>query len=313
DAPEGATLPHPDISSHLRHALLLDENDTNQQLLHRQLEAVGIKVTACSDPSQVLDHMDDTVDLLVLAPTRDEAAALEIAQQVHEKTRQPDTILLVQNQSHAQNHTVRDAVRVLSHRRFTRHDLFGWLSAAVPPGRSSQSSEPEENGTSSGIPVFSHLSRNTQPPSTETEETPPRKMRVLAAEDNKTNRLVLGKMLKSLDIDLKFACDGLEAVEAYQEFAPDLIFMDISMPRMDGKQATAEIRKLEAQNGQRVSIVALTAHAMSGDDEEILKAGLDKYLTKPLRKQEIVGQIIASCPETAVPPLSEAPDQAAAG
>ena len=63
-------------------------------------------------------------------------------------------------------------------------------------------------------------------------------MRVLAAEDNKTNQLVFRKIVKELNIELQFAGNGLEAVEAFKTFRPDLIFMDISMPKMDGKEAT---------------------------------------------------------------------------
>jgi CheY-like chemotaxis protein len=81
-------------------------------------------------------------------------------------------------------------------------------------------------------------------------------------------------------------------VALYQSFEPDLIFMDISMPEMDGKEATGEIRKLEAQTGRHVPIVALTAHAMSGDSDGILAAGLDHYLTKPLRKAVILERIL---------------------
>ena len=114
-----------------------------------------------------------------------------------------------------------------------------------------------------------------------------RLMRVLAAEDNRTNQLILKKMTKDLNIELHFVANGLEAVEAYETFAPDLIFMDISMPQMDGKQATAEIRRREIATGRHVPIVALTAHAMAGDDKGILSAGLDHYLTKPLHKKLI--------------------------
>ena len=118
-----------------------------------------------------------------------------------------------------------------------------------------------------------------------------RKMRVLAAEDNKTNQLVFRKMVKALDIDLKFAGNGREAVELYQSFEPDLVFMDISMPEMDGKEATRAIRALEAESGKHVPVLALTAHAMGGDKEEIMSAGMDQFLTKPLRKAEIYAAI----------------------
>lgn len=135
-----------------------------------------------------------------------------------------------------------------------------------------------------------------------------RKMRVLAAEDNKTNQLVFRKMVKELQIELQFANNGREAIEVFQSFAPDLIFMDISMPEVDGKEATRAIRALEAETGGHVPIVALTAHAMAGDDKEILSHGLDHYLTKPLKKAAITDRILSSQPAdcvAVVPALDE--------
>lgn len=141
------------------------------------------------------------------------------------------------------------------------------------------------------------------PPDTMTPALP-RQMRILAAEDNKTNRLVFSKMVGKLNVELVFAENGEEAVEKWQSFKPDMIFMDISMPVMDGKQATREIRQLELE-GEHTPIVALTAHAMSGDDSEILAAGLDHYLTKPLRKAAIFDQIRAATPDNALDVFAE--------
>ncbi len=142
------------------------------------------------------------------------------------------------------------------------------------------------------------------PPEPVAAQEAPRLMRVLTAEDNKTNQLVLRKMLKTLEIDLKFANDGIFAVEAYQEFEPDLIFMDISMPRMDGKEATSKIRELELNGPKRTPIIALTAHALTGDDDEIMKAGLDSHLTKPFNKGKIIDAIVENAPENAIPPVA---------
>lgn len=125
-------------------------------------------------------------------------------------------------------------------------------------------------------------------------------MRVLAAEDNRTNQLVFAKMVKDVEIDLQFAANGREAVELFQIWKPDLIFMDISMPEMDGREATAAIRQLEGGRS-RIPIVALTAHAMEGDSSDILAAGLDRYLTKPLRKSAIVAAMAEFCPSDARP------------
>ncbi|PIE07491.1 MAG: hypothetical protein CSA74_07330 [Rhodobacterales bacterium] len=127
-------------------------------------------------------------------------------------------------------------------------------------------------------------------------------MRVLAAEDNKTNQLVFSKLVKACDIDLTFANDGAEALATFETLRPDLVFMDISMPGMDGKEATRRIRALEAENGwPRTRIVALTAHAMDGDAEEILGHGLDAHLTKPFRKPAILAEIANTCPADARP------------
>ena len=119
---------------------------------------------------------------------------------------------------------------------------------------------------------------------------------VLLAEDNRTNQMVFRKMVGKLDIALRTANDGFEAVKAYQDDRPDVIFMDISMPGMDGKQATAKIRELEG-DGPNVPIVAVTAHAMDGDREHILQAGLTDYLTKPLRKDALLAKLEQYCPQ----------------
>jgi len=131
-----------------------------------------------------------------------------------------------------------------------------------------------------------------------------RRMRVLAAEDNRTNRFVLEKMLKALDIDLVFAENGIEAIEAFQAARPDIFFTDISMPKMDGKEATRRIRAMEVEGDMEpCPIVAITAHAMEGDEEDILAAGIDYCLTKPLKKQKLIDHILTAQPLDAVPCL----------
>lgn len=133
-----------------------------------------------------------------------------------------------------------------------------------------------------------------------------RKLRIVAAEDNKTNQLVLRKMLKTLDIELTVVNNGQEAVQAFQDINPDLMFMDISMPIVDGKEATGQIRELETSGClDRTPIVALTAHSMEGDKDAILAAGLDHYLTKPLRKAAIHDKIRALTPDGVAPPFPD--------
>ena len=128
----------------------------------------------------------------------------------------------------------------------------------------------------------------------------PRRMRVLAAEDNKTNQLVLRKLLKSVDIDLEMVENGEEALAAYRADPPDLFFTDISMPVMDGKAATREIRAFEDEAGlERCPIVAMTAHAGPDAEGEIFAAGIDHILTKPLKRDLLVEHIEAAAPAEA--------------
>ncbi len=125
------------------------------------------------------------------------------------------------------------------------------------------------------------------------------RLRLLSAEDNRTNRMVFGQMVAGLDIDLEFACNGREAVAMFQRFRPHVVFMDVSMPEMDGREATRQIRALPG--GDAVPIIALTAHAMPGDADEIMQSGMSDYMTKPLRKQVILDMIAKHTPAGARP------------
>ena len=115
------------------------------------------------------------------------------------------------------------------------------------------------------------------------------KLRVLIAEDNRTNQIVIKSMLKKEQMTLKFANNGKLAVEAFEGEKPDLILMDISMPEMDGLSATRAIRNLEGSvKKEHCPIIALTANAMAGDRETCLDAGMDDYLAKPVNKTALL-------------------------
>jgi signal transduction histidine kinase/CheY-like chemotaxis protein len=131
-----------------------------------------------------------------------------------------------------------------------------------------------------------------------TAPAPPRRLRLLAAEDNKTNQLVFKTMLKSLDLDLTLVENGRLAVEQVRAARPDVLFTDISMPEMDGIEAAKSIRAQEASEGlSPLPIVAMTAHTLPEDRERILAAGIDECLTKPLNKGDLHAMIRQFAPE----------------
>jgi signal transduction histidine kinase/ActR/RegA family two-component response regulator len=120
-------------------------------------------------------------------------------------------------------------------------------------------------------------------------------LRLLAAEDNATNRQVLQAVMDSLGIDIDIVPDGQEAVDAWKVGGYDLILMDIQMPVMDGIAAAREIRKLEASEGRRrTPIVALTANALTHQIEEYLAAGMDGHVAKPIEIAKLYEAISAA-------------------
>jgi PAS domain S-box-containing protein len=137
----------------------------------------------------------------------------------------------------------------------------------------------------------------TQPPALSQELAPVpaegTRGRVLVAEDNSVSQLLAAEVLKRLGCMVDVAGNGREAVDAYQRLPYDLILMDCDMPVMDGFEATRQIRALEEGTGRHVPIVAMTASALQGDAEKCLAAGMDEFLSKPLRLQQL-SQVIGT-------------------
>lgn len=125
-------------------------------------------------------------------------------------------------------------------------------------------------------------------------------MSVLVAEDNATNRFLIAKFLKETPVDLSFAHNGVEAVAHLQNKRPDVIFMDMSMPEMDGLEATQAIRALD---GPQPHIIALTANAFSSDRAACFDAGMDDFLAKPVKKSDLLAKLATRNAGMSVKPL----------
>ncbi len=105
---------------------------------------------------------------------------------------------------------------------------------------------------------------------------------ILVAEDNEVNQMVIEYTLRDAGYDFAMVENGKLAVQQYQSIRPDLILMDVSMPEMNGMEASSVIRELEIETGAHVIIIAITAHALHGDREKFLEAGMDDYMPKPI-------------------------------
>ncbi len=264
----------------LRRALVVDDQFINRTILERQLVTCGMQVTLCRSGAEVIAELarDGDYDVLITDHEMPEMNGLQLSEKLRELGHELPIVLLSSNPAAARDGGDNAQLAAVLQKPLLRSELYRRLRDLNTP--------------------------------TPVAKLPPamggrRPMRVLAAEDNRTNQLVFRKMVKDLTLDLTFAENGRRAVELFETLRPDLIFMDISMPEMDGKAAARAIRDLEKTLGGHVPIVALTAHAMDGDDTSILAAGIDEYLTKPLRKTAIMAALVTHCPDVARPVAPE--------
>ncbi len=287
----------------IKRALVIFDQSAGLEILVKQLAVLGVEIVQHEAGDANIIEEADTFDVAFIDMSSPNSVDQDYP--VLLNTNVPDLPLVLVSQ---ENDSINGGPAFATLKKpVLRLDLFRILQsldgdALNKPIEIARADNPETLPSEVAAPT---------PPEPVQNDRPQRKMRVLAAEDNRTNQLVFGKMVKNLNIDLVFANNGLEAVEAFQNFKPDMIFMDISMPKMDGKEATRTIREIEEEAGlPRIPIVALTAHAMAGDDTEILAAGLDFYLTKPLRKAAICDKVVELAPEDILPIMPQDTDQA---
>ncbi|OIQ45300.1 MAG: hybrid sensor histidine kinase/response regulator [Roseobacter sp. MedPE-SW] len=321
---EGSHAATPKLPKSLRNILLVDESTLNSEILQRQLMLLGVETTTADSVSEALAKINIGVDLILADHAISGGGGLELARQLQQsKWADIPMVMLCSNPHEYPEEDIKNLNVELLPRPTPRDELFSKLESlgngilnkpeASPTAENQplqiEQTPPEtaqiktgqtetQSGGANQTLEEAYAADNAsspQPPAAAANGV--RQMRILAAEDNRTNQLVFRKMVKDLNIELQFANNGVEAVALYQSFEPDLVFMDISMPEMDGKEATGEIRQLEALTGRHVPIVALTAHAMTGDSDGILAAGLDHYLTKPLRKAVILERILQHASE----------------
>ncbi|NOD33203.1 MULTISPECIES: response regulator [unclassified Ruegeria] len=291
---EGKQPEPPNLADCVKHVMVVEDLAVNRAILAKQLGQLGAEVTVCASGREALSLMNDQIELVLSDHDLPDMDGLDLATSLKDRGWGDLPIIVMSaNPALIHAHPARDLVSGVLQKPIPRSELYArlmTLKASPQSDRAPQQTKSESNKKDSGSKTL-------------------RRMKILAAEDNRTNQLILKKMLKTLNIDLRFASHGFEAVDIYQKFEPDLIFMDISMPKMDGKQATAEIRRLEVETGRHVPIVALTAHAMAGDDEGILSAGLDHYLTKPLHKTLIHQMILNHQPSNVRPVDKSEPEE----
>ena len=148
-----------------------------------------------------------------------------------------------------------------------------------------------------GSPATSRLAERTARPDILAGQAA---LRILLAEDNAINQRLAVRLLEKAGHTVAVAENGSRALAMVQSDKFDLVLMDVQMPEMDGFEATAAIRNLELQTHAHISIIAMTAHAMKGDRERCLQAGMDGYIAKPINRAELLALIAEHAPRTQV-------------
>ncbi len=268
----GPSLPHDQLAG--LQALVVDDNDTCRQWLIHSLLELGCYASGAASGTEAIAILRQAATMetpfhavLVdagLANGTGQSADLQIM--TCADCGKPSLILMTplgrpQNNGHLQEL----GVSVKLDKPVKRQALLTAMTAVQRGEMSFPAS-----GAPSEVPAFEALAATIRPGA-----------RVLLAEDNLTNQKVAYGLLRKFGIEPVVVQNGEEAVQAVQRDDYDLIFMDCQMPVMDGLLATARIRALE-ESGQRRPIVAMTAHALTGDRERCLEAGMDDYLSKPL-------------------------------
>ena len=250
-----------------RRALVVDDNETNRRILRRQLEGWRMSVDDHGDPRAALAAVDAgaAYDVVLLDMHMPEMDGIELAQQLRARPTTRDLPLLLLT-SLGQRPAESDALGLL---HLTKPVKAGALRTAVARALGA-ALEP-----AGGVPASARG----------------RRLRVLLAEDNVVNQRVALLLLERLGHRADVVANGLEAVEAVARTPYDVVLMDVQMPELDGLEATRRIRA-ELPQAAQPRIVAMTANALAEDRERCLAAGMDDYLAKPVRREELEAALL---------------------
>ena len=266
---------------HLRdfRVLVVDDNETNRRILDNMLRNWGMRVTCAISGKAALTELAaawdaaDPYGLIISDVRMPEMDGFQFIGHIRERQDLTSAIIVMLSSARHRG----DAERFKN---------LGVAALLLKPIRQS-----ELRTAIARILGFADSQGGTAPPAAQSAPAdaaqPARAMRILLTEDNAVNQRLATRLLEKRGHQVVVAGNGREALAALQKDTFDLILMDIQMPEMDGMEATGKIREKEALAGGHVPIVALTAHAMKGDQEQCLAAGMDDYLAKPIRPQEL--------------------------
>ena len=292
----------PDYLQGLR-VLVVDDNETNRFILQEITNVWGMKPTAATSADEAIAALEkarsDGQPIQVVLtdmymPRRDGFALIEW---LRARPEYADVRVMILSSGPTAEHRARaKELHVASYltKPVRQSTLFDAIATALEPA--------EALAAKPAAPV--------------PEPAPGvRPLRILLAEDNPVNQMTATTMFEKLGHTVVVTNNGRQAIDKINEQPFDVVFMDVQMPEMDGVAATGEIRKQEQATGRHIPIVAMTAHAMKGDKEKCLEAGMDDYVSKPIRRKDladviarIVERFLTEAPAKGKPAAASATD-----
>jgi CheY-like chemotaxis protein len=264
--------------------LVVDDNETNRKIVHEQVSSWGMKNGSAEDGQRALEMLHaaakrgEPYDVAILDMQMPQMDGIELASRIKANPQVSSTKLIMLSSigRRGEGEKARQAgIEAYLTKPVRQSQLYDVLATVM--GTPEEAAAPEKEEKERRL-VTSYSLKEAKARS---------RVRILVAEDNQVNQKVAVKMLERLGYRADVAANGLEALEALSRIPYSAVLMDVQMPEMDGYEATAEIRKREEGAAHHTPIIAMTANAMQGDRERALEEGMDDYISKPVKTEEL--------------------------
>ena len=267
-----AVVPRYDFAG--KRALVVDDNATNRMLVAKQLKIAGASSVMCENAAQAMETLGQNelghFDFAVIDVAMPDTGGFALATHIRAITGSAPLPIVMMSSNDVSGDL--KSCALLGHAVYMRK-----------PVCQLQFFEAVEKVMHGAVLLVPARSGATKAPSVPDL----RSYNLLVAEDSKVNQLVARRLLEKAGHKVTMVEDGEAAVAAYRAGAFDAILMDVQMPKMDGFEATAKIRAQEATSDKHIPIIALTAHAMTGDEDRCIEAGMDGYVAKPVSTEAL--------------------------
>ncbi|MGC2420154.1 MAG: response regulator [Candidatus Acidiferrales bacterium] len=274
--------------------LIVDDNATNRRILNETLLGWQMRPALAEGGKQGLAILREaqargnTFPLVLLDAQMPEMDGFSMAQEIKQDPRFAKTVFIMLTSAGLRGDAARchaAGIDAYLPKPVKRSDLLEAIKMSLAPR--------EQAGRNAPL-LTRHSLRERR-----------RRLKILLAEDNPVNQILAKRLLEKRGHTIVVVGTGQRAIEILDELPFDLVLMDVEMPDMDGLDAAATIRKREKSTGNRIPIIAMTAHAMPGDRERCIQAGMDSYISKPLQTKQLFAAIEALLPNSMEPAQSK--------